>query len=203
MIPSIPAKPTRYKGVQYRSRLEAGWAVFWDVLFSQSYPCPCGCQNTITARVSYEDFTTQEGHDFRGGWTPAGPHEESLTAELNHYCPDFRIQLCTLNTNLPHDTNPSYIFFQEVKPVFPADGYVTVLRHIQAGIGEHGYSLVLSVGSMREETLPAFYAYPYNPSHILFGSWFKQLGHPFIRRKHLVDAYSAARNFRWDLYRGP
>ena len=32
MARDIEAIPTRYKGVRFRSRLEAQWAVFWDEL---------------------------------------------------------------------------------------------------------------------------------------------------------------------------
>jgi hypothetical protein len=59
----IPAKPTRYKGTQYRSRLEASWAVFWEamgleteyepVMFSGGKECSCDFKISTSGGFSF------------------------------------------------------------------------------------------------------------------------------------------------------
>lgn len=136
MISYIPAKSTKYKGIMYRSRLEATWAVFFDNYFDDPY------------RVTYEDFRDANGVDIRTKPLWDRIAESQMRVEIKRYTPDFRIAY--------HDA----ILFLDIKPLNPNYEYLTKLRILAAGIGIMENCLALLVGSLRDES-PIFHDFPF------------------------------------------
>ena len=140
---TIAAKPTKYRGIQYASRLEATWAVFWGTLEPLS---------KAINRVEYIG-------DCPSLFDPLG------IEELRGYSPDFRI-ICNLIDGSEID------ILQEVKPILPNEEYMAKLRAAQGGLSKALYHvpLLLTFGSFREGDIEVL-TYPYGKLTTNFVDW--------------------------------
>jgi len=169
----ISPKPTVFKGIRYRSRLEATWAVFYDQLVCRGY----------INDVKYEQWA--DDHDkWYGDLLDASLiYDENARTFARKYRPDFMIR------------DGDYVLYQEVKPIFPNTEYLHGLRAVAQVIGLASYALILSVGSFRDENPPANLPYPYIldlRTRYLGLSWLPDC---------VSDCANYAREFRWDLVR--
>jgi hypothetical protein len=178
----IPAKPTQYRGVRYRSRLEASWAVFlhgWEQAENRRAPGSVGIMyepmSNATNLRAWADLTCDPLPGYVG--------REPL--DVAEYNPDFYLK-CE-----PGSGRPSAMI--EVKPTVPNDWYLKTLRGAGFFLASVGIEHVMMVGGFREYDWPLMYPYPFTrPEPAL-----KYFGGP--KYAHL---FNRARNFRWDLYRG-
>lgn len=174
---TIPAKPTVFDGVQYRSRLEAGWAVYWDHL--EKNPSP-GC----TLQVIYETHELEE------------MLSKGSSDSVRKYRPDFLILDRTI------DDGSHFLFCQEVKPIWPNEDYLEMLREVAYLLGRSHLTipLFLTVGGFRDNKPPSVHLFPYcNWSHRAGTFIGLQVG---VALEEVEAAVERASNLRWDLYRG-
>jgi hypothetical protein len=169
----IQAKPTRYQGILYRSKLEATWAVFFTELYGKIERVV----SSLTPRVIYEPNWAASAIDFG-----------------IYYGPD------------------DYRVGYQVKPIMPNDDYLRGLRQAQEmqdwRLGKDQCIIFLTTGSLSNDDA-AFHPYPYlehyTESVVTHGMFYNEICDNTevegILQK-LVDAYLAAKHFRWDLYRG-
>jgi hypothetical protein len=177
----IPAKPTRFRGVTYRSRLEASWAVMlhgWEEKVNKDAPGSVAVMyepfGYPANRRQWENLTCDPLPDFVG--------REPL--DVTEYNPDFFIH---------YPTKAARPMMFEVKPVPPNDHYMKTLRGAGYFLAASGIELVLMVGGFREDDWPTALPYPFfRPEPAI-----KIMGGP-----KCFGLFNRARNFRWDLYQG-
>ena len=180
---TIPPKRTRYKGVLYRSRLEAGWAVFLDHLGEGVHYY---YEPEMPGYLRNEELIEEACHVCHA-IEPFDP-PDSLVDSVARYTPDFMVT---------KDTGPgtAWGMFIEVKPLRPSDDYEMMLRVAQCLLCGYGYGLHLCIGGMRDDRIPMMECLAtHEVSNLItfFGRLFSQ---------NADGAYQVARNFRWDLYR--
>jgi hypothetical protein len=143
MEASIKAKPTRYKDVIYRSRLEATWAVYFDESFGEG----AVKYETILGRTKATAY-----RDMREFIAVCNEGLRCIEGDLHgeQYVPDFTVLF----------ESQRGVHFWEIKPTFPGPEYLKKLRQVAAQIGMYGYPLILGCGSFKDDSVQMF-QFPY------------------------------------------
>ena len=132
----IKAIPTRFKGILYRSRLEATWAVFWEEVKRLYLPTPFDYQH--------------EWADIRALLV------DSPNQKVKDYKPDF-----TVGSLVRPGEKWPLSFALEVKPIWPNSDYLKILREAAYELSKCRLPLFLAVGGFRDEEPPYWYHFPY------------------------------------------
>jgi hypothetical protein len=190
----IPAKPTTYKGITYRSRLEASWAVFFDNFFNAWMSNKDLVGNVVTIKCIYEPFSncpdTAAAYRKAVGSMGALPgYSKDDMNDVVSYTPDFLVVFSMSNGDRVES-------WYEIKPKPVSSEYVKKLRGSAWYAGLVDISLTLLVGSFRGDDgiLVSYHPYVVNAGTIL-----SEFSPDRTLDKEVEDAYKVARNYRWDL----
>jgi len=103
VAPVIAAIPTRYKGVNFRSRLEARWAAFFDLMQWQWHYEPIDMQGWIPDFIMGSDLNTGLLVEVKPiDWEPLSYNTSSYgtnTINLSHFG-DYRQEACRAIQNI-------------------------------------------------------------------------------------------------------